>query len=270
MRFFGYGRHSTDKQHVTEQVQRERVEQIYEQTYKPAGYEWAGWFYDEAVSGSSSFTDRPEGFRLWGSVVHGDVVGVLHSDRAFRDTEDALRTTAAFRQRGVHLHLPDVAYDAGTADGKLISTIQFAVSMHQRQRGCERTRDSMRKLSKQGVWFGGKNQSAPYGWQGNGNGFTVDPQERARLDEMAAMRASGLSYDRISAIVSRPPYNWRRKRGQQWCRRAVRLGLEARDKAYPQVHMYSRYRRRDAAAPVPGAVVASQSASRGRTAGPVS
>ena len=109
MKFFGYGRHSTDKQHVTEDVQREQVEHIFETVYRPSGYEWAGWHYDTAVSGAMPFTDRPEGFRVWATSQHGDVVGVMHSDRAFRNTEDALRTTAAFRERGIHVHMPDVA-----------------------------------------------------------------------------------------------------------------------------------------------------------------
>jgi DNA invertase Pin-like site-specific DNA recombinase len=249
---YGYGRASTDKQELTEQVQSKSVKEKYSALLKPKGVKWGGWFYDAAVSGSKPFTERPAGLRMWMNLQPGDYVVTHHSDRAFRDTADGLRTSALFRARGVVLVMPDIPHDLETADGEMMATIQFALNLRERRKVAERTAAAMRVLSERGVRFGGARQSTPIGWRWGGAGYVEDAEERARVEQMAQWYESGLSLERIEMRVSYPPYQWKRRstssRFGNWSRRYVAFALEARRLGYPKVFLNGR-RRKTAARP---------------------
>lgn len=243
MAVYGYGRASTDKQDLTEEVQLASVQKRHAAEYP--SLPWGGWFYDAAVSGSKHFTERPEGLRLWIMLQPGDVVLVHHSDRAFRNTADALKTMAMMRARGVLFLMPDVPADSTTADGEFIATIQFAIGTRERRRIGERTSAALRAKAARGERLGGKLQVPPFGWRFSGTGLTEDRDERHRIEQMARWRdAEGLSFDRLEQRVGYPPYCWRRevrvKGAGVWSRRNIRLALEARRLGYPRVYMGGR------------------------------
>jgi hypothetical protein len=72
---YGYGRHSTDKQGLTEGAQRETVETYIRQHL--AGVEYGGWLYDSAVSGAEPLFSREQGGRLGTLLEPGDEVVVM-------------------------------------------------------------------------------------------------------------------------------------------------------------------------------------------------
>jgi DNA invertase Pin-like site-specific DNA recombinase len=244
---YGYGRASTDKQELTEEVQLKSVKRQYDTLLKPKGVQWGGFFYDAAVSGGKPFTERPEGLKMWMHLMPGDYVVTHHSDRAFRDTADGLRTAAMFRARGVTLVMPDIPHDLETADGEMMATIQFALNLRERRKVGERTSAAMRVLAERGERFGGSSQGCPIGWMWGGTGLAPDQDERDKVEQMAKWHAEGLSHERISMRVTSRPYQWRRRnrvpKFGNWSRRYVALALEARRLGYPKVYLNSPRRK---------------------------
>ena len=81
MKAYGYGRASTGKQELTEEIQRRAVEEYYRTHLKPQGVEWGGWHYDAATSGDKAFTEREHGLSLWVMAQRGDYIVASKSDR---------------------------------------------------------------------------------------------------------------------------------------------------------------------------------------------
>jgi DNA invertase Pin-like site-specific DNA recombinase len=263
-RCFGYGRASTDKQEVTEQVQREAAEAYYRTHLKPRGVVWAGWFYDAAISGSTQFSEREEGLKVWLLAQPGDHVVALKADRMFRNTIDGLTTMEAFDRKGVTcqpLDMPSRKAGARSADAEFFDTVHVALGQRERRVIGERTSAAMRRLAANGVRFGRAKSSAPIGWMRHGDGLVPDPEERGRVEQMAQWRVDGLSFERIAMRATLPPYCWARRyaagrKGRPttgWDRRYVRLALTARDRGYPRAFLNSRSRQR-AAGQTPEAV----------------
>ena len=261
---FGYGRASTDRQEVTEQVQREAAESYYRTHLKPHGVVWAGWFYDAAVSGSTQFSEREEGLKVWLLAQPGDHVVAFRADRLFRNTIDGLSTMEAFDRKGVAcqpLDMPRRKVGVRSADAEFMDTIHVALGQRERRVISERTSAAMRRMVANGVKFGRARASAPIGWMHNGEGLVPDPEERGKVEQMAQWRAQGLSFDRLAAIVNRPPYCWTRRystgmkgrKSSGWDRKYIRLALLARDQGYPRAFLYSR-KRRGASGRMPAAV----------------
>lgn len=243
MKAYGYGRASTGKQELSEEIQRRAVEEYYRTHLKPQGIEWGGFHYDAATSGDKSFSEREQGLHLWVMAQRGDYIVASKSDRVFRNTSDGLATMEAFLAKGVRCCMMDMPFDTRDANAELLFTIQLAVNRWERRKIGERTSAAMKELSRRGVRMGGSLQSPPIGWMWAGNGLAADEAERAQVEEMARLRAAGMSFDKIEMTVSYPPYSWKRRKGQAWSRRYVRLALEARAQHWPQAHLNSRSRR---------------------------
>lgn len=250
---YGYGRASTGKQELTEEIQKRAVADYYRTQLKPKGIEWGGWHYDAATSGDKPFGEREQGLRLWIMAQRGDFIVASKSDRVFRNTIDGLMTMEAFLAKGVRCVMMDMPFDTRDANSELLFSIQLSVSRWERRKIGERTSAAMKELSRRGVRLGGAAQSTPIGWMWSGSCLVPDGEERARVDQMASMRAAGMSLERIEMTVSYPPHNWKRRKGQSWSRRYISLALDARDQNWPQAHLYSRSRRGGVSPPTPAA-----------------
>lgn len=250
-RCFGYGRASTDMQEATEDAQREEVERFYARHLKPAGVQWAGFFYDAATSGGSAFTEREEGLKVWVLSQPGDYVLARHADRFFRNTADAVTTMQAMESKGVVLQTCDAPLrqpGKRTAAQEFGDTVLAAVGHYSKRVTGERTSNVMRSLVAKGVRFGRALQSAPFGWMRHGDGLVPDQEERNQIEQMAHWRVvEGLSFAKIALRVQCHPYGWRRRyavgRSTGWNDKYVRLALVARDQGYPRAFQNSRRRR---------------------------
>ena len=243
MKAYGYGRASTGKQELTEEIQRRAVEEYYRIHLKPQGIEWGGWHYDAATSGDKSFSEREQGLHLWIMAQRGDFIVAAKSDRVFRSTIDGLAMMEALLAKGVRTVMMDFPYDTRDANAELLFTLQLAVNRWERRKIGERTAAAMAELKRRGVRLGGALQSPPIGWMWTGHALAADEAERAQVEEMARMREAGMSFERIEMAVSYPPLSWKRRKGQAWSKRYVRLALDARDQHWPQAHLNSRSRR---------------------------
>ena len=246
-----YGRHSTDMQSATEEVQREACEAYYKGLLKAKGVAFGGWHYDPAVSGGKNFSDRPSGAAVWVMLEKGDYLVVANLDRAFRSVVDGLCSVDAFRHRGINLVMLDYNIDTSTAGGEMLLTILLAGARMQRRYISERTRAVVNHRISKGIPHGQQRACAPIGWMlaGGGNGgYLPDEVERRQVDTLAQLRDEGLSFERIYYAVHKPGLKegMRRRYTTGWTKRSIREAIKARSLDYPRTFLNSRERRRKA------------------------
>ena len=247
MNVFLYGRHSTAKQSATEDVQRAACEAYFKHTLKPKGGVLAGWHYDAAVSGGTSFGDRPEGIKVWVSAKKGDYIVVSKLDRAFRSLIDGANCVEALKHRGVHFVALDLGLDTSTPMGEFALHIFLAAAQMHRRYISERTSEVIRHKLAQGKHHAGQRSSAPIGWRQSGTGWIEDPVEREQVEKLCEMHEQGMSVARIEQAISKPglkdQFVRRYATSGRWTQRYIRLAFEARSLDYPKCFLHARSRR---------------------------
>jgi DNA invertase Pin-like site-specific DNA recombinase len=235
---YGYGRHSTGKQGITEAVQREQIDRYCEAMLLPKGDLELGnqfWFYDKATSGTKPLTDREEGLKLWVTAQPGDHIVIAKLDRAFRSVLDGVKTIQMFKAKGVNLHILDVHIDTSTPIGEFIVTVMLAFAQLQQRYISERTREIMAHKRAKGEGCGKAATTVPIGWRryGKKNPFIVPFEaERQLIDEMARMRDEGMTYPSIYQTACNKKWN---RKGRVWVPDLIKLALLARDLGYPKL-----------------------------------
>lgn len=239
MTVYGYGRHSTDKQGLTEEAQRAKVE-AYIQLHLP-NQQYGGWMYDTAVSGGKPLFERPKGRELWALVQPGDHVVVAKLDRAFRRTIDGLRSLEMLEAKKVFIQSADRQLDTSTAIGRAAVTITLAFAQLDRDQASERTRDAMEVKRKAGLPTDG---TAPIGWAKVGIGkksrFVPCQEERDQALLIVGLRAVGWSYEDLVERLRRDSV--RRPNGYRWNRNSARAAVIAAEAGFPKIRPAPRRR----------------------------
>ena len=235
---WGYGRHSTNKQGLTEQAQRQRVESYISSSLGHLTY--GGWVYDTAVSGKKPLFERPEGRNLLALAQPGDHLVWAKLDRAFRSVVDGASTLSMLAHKGVFVHSLDLGLDTSTAVGRCVCTVMLAFAELEREYASERTQEAMSAKRRAGLPAG---NGVPIGWKKVGKGkdarFCPDMAERAQVDNaLVPLSNQGLSHEEIVAAM-RPV---RRTSGRQWHRYSVRRALLAASLGYPKAVTESELR----------------------------
>lgn len=102
-----------------------------------------GNFIDRGVSGWSKPLDmRPAGSELLRTVKRGDHIVFYNVERAFRNTEECLRTFRILSESGVSCHFACEQFDFTTASGKLMGTVMAAIAAYQSDLQSERIREA--------------------------------------------------------------------------------------------------------------------------------
>jgi DNA invertase Pin-like site-specific DNA recombinase len=227
---YGYGRHSTDKQGLTEEAQRSKVEPYIRQNLSE--HEYGGWLYDSATSGARPLFQRPMGRKVDELLEPGDHLVWARLDRAFRSVIDGAATLADLGRRGVFVHSLDLGLDTSTAVGRCVCTVMLAFAELEREYAIARTRDALRTKRQAGLPYG---RHTPIGWTRHGQRrqgrFVPDVVEREQAARIFQLRAEGLSFD---AIVDRMR-STRRPCGMAWNRNTVRKAVAAHAAGYPTV-----------------------------------
>jgi len=227
-RVYGYGRHSTDKQGLTEEVQKTKVEGYVHQHL--AGHEYGGWLYDAATSGARPLFERPVGRLVNQLLQPGDHIVWARLDRAFRSVIDGAATIADLGRRGIFIHSLDLGLDTSTAVGRCVCTVMLAFAELEREYAAARTRDALRVKREAGLPYG---RHTPIGYSRQGSKrtgrFVPNEREREQSALIFELRSDGLSLD---AIVQRlRPL--RRPCGRAWNRNTVRRAITAHTAGYP-------------------------------------
>lgn len=230
MKVWGYGRHSTDDQDITERAQQQSVSEYAKRTFGD-DVEFS-WSYDAAVSGGKSFSERPEARGIYFLAQPGDYVVVSKLDRAFRDLEDSIKTVKMFQAKGITFKCVDQDIDFDNPYGKAFSRTQTVFAELERDVGGARTSVAMQELKAEGKPYG---PYVPYGWKKVGSGghgyFMPDDDERKQISELLKMRmAEHLSYEKLEQRNRR----MKRPNGRFWNRNTIRRALIARERGYPK------------------------------------
>lgn len=232
-----YGRASTSKQTLTESHQRSVCEEYVQRSLVPEGYTYGGWLYDTATSGSKPMFERDEGRKLWALVQPGDKIVWAKLDRAFRSVVDGSRTMQQLQQKGVAFHSLDLGLDTGSPIGRCICTILMSFAELELEFVRQRTRDALRSKKAAGLPYG---RCTPIGWRRIGKRrtahFLPDMVERAQVEHMATLRASGMSLDEIAQDMR----GTLRPRGREWHRKTILAGLRAHAARYPKAYLGER------------------------------
>lgn len=239
---YGYGRHSTNKQELTQAAQEFRVHEYWERQLNSKGVVWGGFYYDAATSARVPFSERDGGRIVHAIVQPGDHIVVAKLDRPFRSLRDGLVSIDQWSDRGVHFHSLDLQVDTSTPLGRFFRSILLAVAELEREFAAERGRETRLARQRQGLPH---SRGCPIGWKVVGDGaakrYKVDIAERSLIDAMKAMREDGWSHDDIALWCMRQKvYANKRTFPNRW---QVRAALNAAAMNYPKVTDYKRINR---------------------------
>jgi DNA invertase Pin-like site-specific DNA recombinase len=227
---YGYGRHSTDKQGLTEEAQRTKVEEYIRRQLPHVPY--GGWLYDSSTSGSKPLFERSSGQQVEKLLRAGDHLVWARLDRAFRSVIDGATTMAELGRRGVFVHSLDLGLDTSTAVGRCVCTVMLAFAELEREYARSRTRDALRVKREAGLPYG---RHTPIGWTRQGRRragrFVPSEEERKQAACIVGFRAEGLSFE---AIVDRMR-GLRRPNGCSWNCNTVRRAVAAHSAGYPVI-----------------------------------
>jgi DNA invertase Pin-like site-specific DNA recombinase len=248
---YGYGRHSTNKQELTREVQEFRTHEYWERNLRPKGVAWGGFLYDAATSAKVPLMERTEGARLSELASRGDHVVVTKMDRAFRSLRDGIVSIDLLSARGVVFHSLDLQVDTSTPLGRFFRSILLAVAELEREFVSERVKETIAIRKREGKPHG---KACPVGWKIVGRRphreYRVDTDERRLIDLMTDHRRAGMSYDAIALWTIRQ-HDAPAKRAFSH-RDLVRWAIMAREAGYPKITNYKEFRRMVRAGEMPG------------------
>lgn len=250
---YGYCRASTAGQSLTFDAQKSAITRYFKEKLEPEGWTFGGFFEDKATSGAKPLTERDQGRALWVAVQPGDCVIWSKLDRAFRSVRDGANTLQLFKEKGVSIHSLDIALDTSTALGSFVMHLLVLLAELEREWIRGRTKDALMARAEKGLPI---TVNIPPGWKKVKMGphptnpgrflyrYEVDHKERELLEEIAARREAGESYEKISNDLFFKGINrhnassgrkLNRKRGQAglyspWF---LTLAMKCRERGYP-------------------------------------
>lgn len=180
---------------------------------------------EEGVSGAKPLAARPGGIDLLATIASGEATNVvaLKLDRLFRNTADALTTTAAWDRACVGLHLVDyggAAIDTRSATGRMMLTMLAGFAQFQRDTISENTRTALTFKRDHGRVSG----PIPFGYVRDGDHVVPVPAEQATIAQVRAWRDDGLSLRAIAARLTEAAIPT--KHGGKWWPGTVSLLLD--------------------------------------------
>jgi len=238
---YGYGRHSTNKQELTREVQEFRTHDYWERNLQHKGVVWGGFQYDKATSAKTPFTEREHGLQVYTLAQPGDHIVVSKMDRAFRSLRDGINSMDMFAAKGVTFHSLDLLVDTSTPLGRFFRSVLLAVAELEREFVSERVKETIALRKREGRPH---SQSCPVGWKIVGQKpnrlYRADMEERGLVDHMQAMRSAGEAYDSIALWGMK---NSMPSKRQFTTRDLVKWALRARRAGYPKITNYKEFHR---------------------------
>ena len=200
---YGYGRHSTAKQGLTKKAQYLKCKRYWAHHLKDQGVKWGGFYYDAAVSAKKSFSERPEGKKVYFGVGECDHVVTAKYDRCFRSVLDGLTHLTALEDRGVMFHSEREKIDTSTAMGRAFRAVLLIISEIEREMARERALDIQESLIAQNRPYS-KGCAMGYkvlGPKGN-RYYRVNEEEQELCEVMYWLyHDHGYSYERLTKWV---------------------------------------------------------------------
>ena len=157
-------------------------------------WEYAGVYADEGITGTAT-KHRDEFKKLMADCDAGkiDLVLVKSVSRFARDTVDTLKATRHLKDLGIDVYFERENIHSISKEGELLLTLLAAFAQAESRSISENIKWSIRKKFKLGIPNGIK---APYGYEWNGDSFSVIPEQGEVVREI---------YDRY--LAGEPAYS---------------------------------------------------------------
>jgi site-specific DNA recombinase len=223
LKVIGYIRCSTQEQGaegVTLEAQQARIEAW----AKATRAEVIDLVVDNGVSGSRPLCERAGGRRvaslLSETKPEADAVVIVRIDRLARDAAEALRLLREFSSGRVGLISLDDRLDLTSPQGRAMAGVAAVFAQLERELIAERTAQALAELRDQGRVYG----AIPFGYDAVNGDLVEKPEEKEVLEQIIALRNSGLSYRNIAAWLNSEAIV--AKRANRWSPMAVRSVLQ--------------------------------------------
>jgi site-specific DNA recombinase len=211
------------------------------------GYEVAGIYKDEAVSGTVPIPERSEGARLLADAEAGtlDAVLVYRLDRIGRSLLVVVDAHDRLGQAGVALKSANEPIDTSNPSGRLIFQMLASFAEFERATITQRSRDGLHRAFKNGKHIG----RIPYGYDiGDDDRFVVVEEEALIVRQIIANIAGGSTLYKEAKRLNdesepSPGTKYRgiaRKHGVNWCHSTIRNIVFQR--AYAGTHVVNSSR----------------------------
>lgn len=251
---YGYGRASTLKQKgkMTRKDQELFCISYFQTKLKDEGYEWGGFYYDEAKSGGTVFSERDKGFVLYHLLQRGDFLMCSEMSRMFRNKIDGLTCLEDLDKRGVLKYIGDMGDMSGMHGNEVISEyVEYqliGLAHMQRKLLSKSMMEKFARLEEAGIPH---SRSAPIGWKIVGEGlnkrYRVDNNERYHVDHMNKLSLKGYSNAQIAVenYSHEVEKEFKPKAGRGFTdEHYVDWALQARAVGYPRKYTsYKKWRR---------------------------
>ena len=174
-------------------TQHETLARYYDFRIKDQGFTLGQCFQDKAVSGKRPLRERPEGRKMNALLAAGDIVLIVRTDRAFRNTVDALQCMEAWQARGVFFHCAENGMNTEDMNGRLCITMMAAGAQWENEVRRQRVKEVKEHRLTQGFWpyprapFGFKRVKVKGGWK-----LAHDPAQREMAKKFIAWQANGV------------------------------------------------------------------------------
>jgi site-specific DNA recombinase len=240
-----YMRVSSEEQKTKESIETQAG--FLEEYCKLYGYDVAGVYKDEAISGTVPMRERPEGSRLLADAREGtlDAVLVYRLDRIGRSLLVVVDAHDRLGEAGVALKSANEPIDTSSPSGRLIFQMLASFAEFERATIAERSRDGLHRAFKNGKQLG----RIPYGYDIAEDGtFVVVEEEASVVRRIIANIARGSTlYAEAKRLNDEgepsPGTKHRgkpRKHGTTWCHSTIRAIVLQR--AYSGTHVVNSSR----------------------------
>ena len=200
MQAFGYVRVSTENQ-ANEGVSLDAQQAKIQAWCLANDVELAGVFVDAGISGKRA-DNRPELQNALAAVSKAKGVLVVYSlSRLARSTKDTIAISEQLDKAGADLVSLSEKLDTTSAAGKMIFRMMAVLAEFERDQVSERTRTAMQHMKTESLRVG----QIPFGSDVLEGGKTLVPnvREQAVIEQLEALRESGMSYQRIADDLNR-------------------------------------------------------------------
>jgi len=228
---YAYGRVSTDRQ---ENGREGQLQKLLDAASRD-GIAFADEpYFDEDVSGSVPFNQRPKGKTLWDKLAPGDCVYITKVDRGFRSMSDAAFTLEKWKSIGVRVRIVDLGIDVSSPAGEMFFHLLAAFATFERQIISARTKEALAYRTRQ---RGVHANARPIGWRKLGSkqeGWRLEPDERERevAEKARELRQSGLGWRRLVVAMWRGKLH--KKNGNHYDQRDIKKLIAAAEAGYPK------------------------------------
>lgn len=226
---YAYGRVSTDRQENGRDGQLQRLLDAAARE----GVQFQDTYFDEDVSGSIPFNQRPRGKVLWDKLSPGDCVYITKVDRGFRSMSDAAFTLEKWKSLGIKVRIVDLGIDVSSPAGEMFFHLLAAFATFERQLISARTREAVAYRTKQ---RGIHKNARPLGWQKVGSkqeGWSLEPDLRERdiAEQARSLRQSGLGWRKLVVTMWRSKL--RKPNGNHYDQRDIKRLIDAAEAGFP-------------------------------------